>query len=107
MNLDGFLAREGRDVILRRSTGQYPNRPWADVPLRAFVRGLRPEEMRPGVQKNQQMMICSDREMLAAAWPAPPRHGDRVIDGDRTMTVIEAERMIWRGSTRYNIRIEG
>ncbi len=67
-SLDAQLAGHGEDCILRRKEGS----PIVDkdVAVRAFVRGLRAEELHGDAKQSWLKVSLSMTQILAAGWPA-------------------------------------
>jgi hypothetical protein len=90
------LAMRGRPFTLRRlpaSTGGQPT----DVVVQGYRTGFDAQPLPGGQPQGLSTIIIGNAEIAAAAWPGPPRKGDRLIDGERTMTISTVE-TIWLGA---------
>ncbi|MDI6026725.1 hypothetical protein QBK99_11035 [Corticibacterium sp. UT-5YL-CI-8] len=67
-DLDAALARTGENCILRRKEGATPVD--KDVPIRASVRGLRPEEIVGTATHAFSKVVFSMTQILANGWPS-------------------------------------
>lgn len=83
--LANTLERGGRYVKLRRQTGRGL---YIEVRCAARVTKWQPEmrlqiEAAGGIAQGDRICVLSNREIIAAQWPGPPRRGDVVIiEGD-------------------------
>lgn len=64
-DLNAALAEDGEDIILRRVTSGVNN----DVTVRAFVRGVSPEQLIAGVKQDNSNVIISPTEIIDNGWP--------------------------------------
>jgi hypothetical protein len=90
MNLDVMtrgLAKYGRTVVLRRLTGTA--RVPFDVTVRAAVWTGQDTVLIGNVLQTADKVLMTAREITAARWPGPPRHGDQVIYEDGRVTVVQ------------------
>ena len=90
MNLDlmeRMLADHGRTVTLRRLTGTA--RIPFDVTVRAAVWTGSDTVLVGAVQQTADKILLTSREIDAARWPFPPRHGDQVIYEDGRVTTVQ------------------
>jgi hypothetical protein len=84
------LERGGRYIRLRRLTGRGL---YIEVRCAARVTKWTPElrlqiESSGGYAQGDRICVISNREILAAKWPGPPRRGDVVlIEGDDPTTL--------------------
>lgn len=115
--LDRHLAAHGEDVILRRGLGtqQVP----VDAPVRAFVRGLRPEEIVGSLTQTASKVVLSPTDIEAAQWPGAqagtivgdprvPRRGDKVVIQGRARAVEFAAPIYLGGElTRIELTVLG
>ena len=81
------LAKYGRDVTLRRMTGTA--RVAFDVKVRAAVWTGSDTVLVGTVQQTADKVLLTSREIDAARWPGPPRHGDQVIYEDGRVTTVQ------------------
>lgn len=73
-----LIEARGETVTLRRNAIA----PFVDVALRARVNGFAPKELVADVMQGDRGVVIGNAEILAAAWPGPPKRGDRLlIDG--------------------------
>ena len=88
-----LVLRDGQPVTLRRITGTAPSQTTTDVACTAIVRGFDPATLSPaaGLQQGDRHVTITNHEIAAAAWPGPPRKGDRVLIGGATTTVQSVE----------------
>jgi hypothetical protein len=79
---------QGGPITLRRVTGTA--RIPFDVTVQAFVgSGGGAQPLIGAVQIAGDKVTMTNREILAAKWPAPPRHGDILIYQDGTTVVVQ------------------
>lgn len=116
-SLDRALANKGEDVILRRGLGtqQVP----VDATVRAFVRGLRPEEIVGSLTQTASKVILSPTDIERAQWPGAqagtvvgdprvPRKGDKVVIQGRARAVEFADPVYVNGAlVRVNLFVLG
>ncbi len=78
--LDRQIARHGQSLALRKNCA--PADGSADVTVRAFVRGYRPEELAGGVQQTDSQVVISPTVMDGTAFSAGAKRLDKIlIDG--------------------------
>lgn len=78
-----LLRERGRPMTLRRQGS--PASPVVSV--LGYSRAYQPGELQAGVQQGDVRIEILADEILAAAWPAPPRQPDRLTFDGRTFTV--------------------
>ena len=84
------LTKYGRPMTLKRLVGTGPTT--TDVTVYGVTQGFKPEEFSGDVIWGDQRVQISDVEIAAAAWPGPPRKGDKiVIDGRAWVLRANAE----------------
>jgi len=84
------LAKYGRPMTLSRLIGTGPAT--TDVTVNGVAQGFRPEELVGDVIRGDQRIQISNAEIAAAAWPGPPRKGDKiVVDGRAWVLRADAE----------------
>lgn len=95
------LARLGRPFTLRRL-------PATDVTVQGYRTGFGSDPLPGGQPQGQSTIIISNAEIEAAAWPGPPRKGDRLLDAERTM-MVESVETLWLGAAvdRHVLTISG
>ncbi|MDP3417855.1 hypothetical protein [Falsiroseomonas sp.] len=91
MTVDRSLARSGQSAVLRRVIGTGEAQTFADVTLRTFIRDFAPADLPQGLPQGTSEVRISNTEISAAAWPGPPRTGDRLIANGRTRVVEACE----------------
>lgn len=103
------LAANGRTVTLRRLTGTGANRATFDVTLRVAVNVGADSVVVGSVMQTADRVIMLAREMDAARWPRPPRHGDQIIYEDGRTTVVQGTVMVYPSAedTAYVLRTLG
>ena len=96
-----MLARHGRPFTLRRL-------PSTDVTVQGFRGGFDANNLPGGLPQGQSTVIIGNAEIAAAAWPGPPRKGDRLIEAART-AVVESIETIWLGTAidRHVLTVTG
>lgn len=96
-----MLARHGRPFTLRRL-------PSTDVTVQGFRGGFDANNLPGGLPQGQSTVIIGNAEIAAAAWPGPPRKGDRLIEATRT-AVVESVETIWLGAAidRHILTVSG
>jgi hypothetical protein len=77
-----LLGDGGALVILRRI-----GTPNIDVCCQAVIMDVTDQVAPGGVAQFHRRVTIGTTEIASAAWPAPPRRGDQIIAGGRTMTV--------------------
>ncbi len=96
-----MLERYGRSMTLRRM-------PSTDVTVQAARRGFNANGLPGGQPQGQSEIVISNAEIAAAAWPGPPRKGDRLIESERTAVVLSVN-TIWLGDAidRHILTVSG
>lgn len=97
MNADAFYRateRVGQMITIRRLTGT--QRIPYGVECQASVRIGAGQVLVSGVLQMADEVRVGDREMRAAQWPAPPRHGDQVQLADGHLTTVFGEAQMYR-----------
>lgn len=79
-----MIDRYGETVTLRR-----PGTPNVDVAVKARVEQLRPDELVGEIAQFDRRVVISNAEIAAAAWPGPPKRGDRVIFADGAQATVQ------------------
>lgn len=97
--LDAALARAGQDVVLKRTSSGT-----GDVPLRAAVRGFRPDELVGGIKQGDRSVVISPSRLGGV----PVKAGDAlVIAGKRhnveTVDLINVQGVL----VRLNLVVRG
>jgi hypothetical protein len=82
------LEINGEWITLRRLSGTSP-RLATDVLCRAKVSIGGASFLIGSTQQNADRVLMTSREIEAASWPAPPRHGDQVVYADGTTAVVQ------------------
>lgn len=97
------LQRNGRPFTLRRLP-----LPGTDVTVRGYRAEFDSQPLPGGLPQGQSTIIISNAEIAAAAWPGPPRKGDRLIDATRTV-LVESVETIWLGAAidRHVLTVSG
>lgn len=90
-----MIARYGRPWTLRRQTGVNPST-FSDLAVAGYLSTYRPEQLTGGVQMGDASVAILNDEILAAAWPGPPRSKDAMIIDGRTWQVIGARAIFER-----------
>lgn len=75
------LRKYGRPMTLSRLIGTGPAT--TDVVVNGVAQGFQPEEFVGDVIRGDQRIQISNAEIAAAAWPGPPRKGDKIVVGGR------------------------
>lgn len=82
------IERRGEAATLQRLVvGDDP----IEVDLRAFIRGFTSHPLPQGLPQGTSIARISNAEIEAAAWPAPPKKGDRLVAGGQTRVVQAVE----------------
>lgn len=83
-DLDAGLAENGQDIVLRRPV---PNGTAIEKPIRAMVRGYRPDELAGGLQQGDTQLILSPTGLPAEFADADAtrlkKNDQAVFDGRR------------------------
>lgn len=78
--LDRQIAEHGQEITLRKVNA--PTDGTADIAVRAFVRGFRPEELAGGVQQSDSKVILSPTVLDGTPFAAGVKRLDKIlIDG--------------------------
>lgn len=75
-----LVAKYGPTVTLRRD-------PATDVALKARVSGFAPDELVGEIKQGDRRVVIANAEIAAAAWPGPPKIGDRLIVSGKIFTI--------------------
>lgn len=91
-SISGALARFGRAMTLRRNTlaaggVQIP----LDVTVYGRTKNYQPNQLIGGVVQGDTEVTISNKEILAAQWPGPPKKGDIFQFDGRTAAVQAVE----------------
>lgn len=78
-----LVAKHGESVTLRR--GDPPGN--VDVAVKARVTGFAPDELVGEIKQGDRRVVIANAEIVAAAWPGPPKIGDRLIIGGKIFTI--------------------
>lgn len=89
--LDASLARSGTPALLRRYVSGTDT--WVDLPLRAFMRGLTPDQLVGGVKATDSKFVLSPSGLASPSWPGAAG-GDPVPTAGDFLVVNGAERKI-------------
>lgn len=79
-----MIAQRGEAATLRRSATGAAD---VDVSVRAFLAHASRQPLAGTVVQMEREARISNAEIAAAAWPGPPRAGDRLIVGSTTFHV--------------------
>lgn len=83
------LSRFGRPMILRRLTlGPGGVQTPTDVSLRGVPKGASPDKLASLQAQATTLITISDKEIVAAGWPGPPKGGDIFQYDGETKTVL-------------------
>ena len=96
MNADAVvraLQQLGEDMTFRRLTGT--QRVAFDVVVRAHVVMGGVNILVGGVLQTGDLIRLTNREMKAAQWPAPPRHGDQIVFADGRVSAVQGRVQIY------------
>lgn len=109
-DLDAALAEDGENVVLRR-TGV------TDLTVRAFVRGVSPEQLAAGVKQDNSNVIISSTEIIEAGWPGTvsdtedtrvPKLSDKLVIASRVRQIEFVAPIYVAGElVRMDIRVTG
>jgi hypothetical protein len=80
------IQREGSPAVLSRFTGTSGIH--YDVNVYAVERGYKPEQISGEIKQGDRECRISNREILAHAWPGPPRAADVLIMSGRNFRVM-------------------
>lgn len=99
-----MIRRQGAICTLRRQTAVSPAPTYTSVSVYAFSRESAPDDIRDGLrQANRIAEILAD-EIVAAAWPAPPRNGDSLVTPFGTLAVLACV-PVWAAATVIGYRL--
>jgi hypothetical protein len=86
---DALLAQHGETMTLARATAIDT---WSPVTLKGKIYGAGGRELVGGQQQQLRQVKIGNSEIAAAAWPGPPRKGDRLTDAaGRVYSVQEVD----------------
>lgn len=107
--LDRQIAEHGQTVAIERLVGTGPGatRQGGDVPVPAFVRTLREEELIAGMTQNDLLVVVSPSGL--AAWPhGVPVKGDKVLVDGRSHNIELPQPVKIAGAlVRLNLKVKG
>jgi hypothetical protein len=85
------LVRVGRTMVLRREdlTGSPPA--YTDVTVYGAPKDYSPQELVGSIIQGDTRVTISNREIVAASWPAPPKKGDKLILDSKTRNIQAVE----------------
>lgn len=67
-----------------------------------------PMRLTEGIDQNNRRARFSEDEIIAAGWPAPPREGDKLIEGEDTYTVLDCKQTTMDGVLlSYTLSVKG
>jgi hypothetical protein len=72
--VQGLIERRGETLTLRR---ELPVQ--TDVTVKGRVVGYAPQQLVGEIQQGDRVVIVGNAEIAAAAWPGPPKSGDRLV----------------------------
>lgn len=111
--LDAALAAHGEDIVLRRTTSGVNN----DITVRAFVRGVSPEQLMAGVKQTNSNVIISPTEIINNGWPGtasdvsdvriPTTNDKLLIAGQQRQIEFAAPIYVAGDLVRINIMVRG
>jgi hypothetical protein len=84
------VLRHGQPVILRRLAGTGASQTATDVACIAVVAWVGSADLVPGagLMQGDRRVTITNHEIAEAAWPGPPRKGDRVVIAGAVTTVV-------------------
>jgi len=85
-NRRALLATRARPMSLRRAATPAA----LVVTVAGYPRAYNPGELMAGVQQGDVRVEILNDEIVAAAWPGPPRNPDRLVMDARTYTIMGA-----------------
>lgn len=91
------LARRGRPMTLRRMVT--PPGTFVSATVTGFSADYAPDDLAPPLVQGDRRLEILHADLVAAAFPWPPREPDEVFDGDESFTVIFAA-PVWEGTER-------
>lgn len=101
---EAIIERQGRIVSFIRGA--------STVNVRAHVRRSRNDppttDLTGGMVEDGYMVICSNKEMVANAWPFPPYTGDRILfDGEYHMVRAVYPLFLSDDLVGYRVQVSG
>lgn len=82
-----MVASYGETLTLRREGS--PN---TDVSVKGRIAGASPDQLVGDLRQSSRNVVIGNDEIVAAAWPGPPRKGDRLIFADgKVVTIMEVD----------------
>lgn len=103
--LNRQIAANGQTVALRKATAKDGSQ---DKPLRAFVRGYKPDELAGGVQQGDSTVIVSPTELAKSGFAGPIVRLDRVVVAGRVRSIEVANPVMLNDQVvRIELRVRG
>jgi hypothetical protein len=103
--LDRQIAKKGQTVSLRKSTAVDGAQ---DRPIRAFVRGYKPDELAGGVQQGDSTVIISPTALAASGFTGSIKRNDVIVVSERARRVEVANLVTMDDQTvRIEVWIKG
>lgn len=104
--LDRQIADHGQPITLRKNGA--PADGSADVTVRAFVRGYRPEELAGGVQQSDSQVVISPSALIGTAFAAGLKRLDKILIDGRLRNIEGANPVRIAGTAvRYENWVRG
>lgn len=103
-----MIGRYGRPLTLRRLAADLAA---TDVAVRGVVRGYAASELVGAIQQGDREVRIANAEILAAAWPGPPRAGENadrvVIDGVAMVVMAVDTRHVGGDAALHILQVRG
>jgi hypothetical protein len=82
--------------------------PFTDVAVKARVAGFEPKDLVGDIQQGDRSVVIGNAEIAAAAWPGPPKRGDRVLIDGLPFTVVSVDTLkLGEEIARHNLVVRG
>ena len=104
--LDRQIRTHGQSVALRKTNA--PTDGTADTAIRAFVRGVQPEELAGGVQQSDSKVVLSPTTLAGSPFEAGVKRGDKLLIDGRLRNVEGANPVRVNGvAVRHELWVRG
>jgi hypothetical protein len=87
-DVESAIETYGRAMTLRRRVGT--TNAYTSVPIKGIFRSYTPGELVGGIAQGDARVVIANKEMAAAAWPAPPTKGDQLVIAGRIWALMGA-----------------
>ncbi|MPZ41307.1 MAG: hypothetical protein GEU95_25325 [Rhizobiales bacterium] len=105
-----MLDQVGEPILVRRYTGTGPNRPKADVEVRARVTGYEPHELIGAIQQGDRKVILLAEDLVAGGFALPITSADKVVVRGKELAIHapdDSSRRIAGELVAYELQVRG